>query len=103
MADFYTENYSAEGESVPVASGVQIAGHTWDLYKGPNGQMTVLSFVAPSNVQDFSGDLMDFFDFLVEDQGFDTSQYLKSAGAGSEPFEGTNAVFTTSAYSISIE
>ena len=65
--------------------------------------MTVYSFIASSTVNDFSGDMMDFFDYLVSSQGYDDSQYLISAGAGTEPFTGSNAVFTTSAYSISVE
>lgn len=66
--------------------------------------MTVFSFVSAdgSQVNDFSGDLKAFFDFLVEDQGYDEAQYLISAGGGSETFEGSDAVFTTTGYSISI-
>jgi len=101
-----SENYSAEGESIPIATGIQAGGQTWDLYKGPNGQMTVFSFVPANNggnVNNFSGDLIDFVDYLVDEQSFNESQYLISAGAGTEPFEGVDAVFTTSAYSITIE
>lgn len=66
--------------------------------------MTVFSFLSTSgNVESFSGDMKDFFDFLVSDQGYDDSQYLLNAGAGTEPFEGSNAVFTTSEYSLSVE
>lgn len=94
--------YGADGSATPVASA-NIAGVDWNLYKGPNGQMTVYSFLASSSVNNFSGDMKEFFDFLVSDQGYDDSQYLISAGAGTEPFTGSNAVFTTSAYSISVE
>lgn len=65
--------------------------------------MTVFSFVATSTVNDFSGDMKDFFDYLAESQNYDESQYLLSAGAGTEPFTGSDAVFTTSAYSISVQ
>lgn len=64
--------------------------------------MTVFSFVASSTTNDFSADLKDFFDYLVSSQGYDESQYLISAGAGTEPFEGTDVTFSTSAYSISV-
>ena len=66
--------------------------------------MTVISFVPSdgSQVTNFSGDLKDFFDFLASEQGYDESQYLVSAGGGTETFEGSDAVFTTSGYSIDI-
>lgn len=95
-------SYGADGAAVPVATA-DIAGQSWKLYKGPNGQMTVFSFVATSTVNDFSGDMKDFFDYLAENQDYDESQYLLSAGAGTEPFTGSDAVFTTSEYSIAVE
>lgn len=98
-----TGSYGADGKPEALATNVEVAGQTWDLYKGPNGQMTVFSFLATSTVNDFSGDMLDFFDYLAENQGYDTSQYLLSAGAGTEPFTGSDAVFTTSGYSISVE
>lgn len=66
--------------------------------------MTVFSFVPAdsSQVNDFSGDLKVFFDYLADEQGYDEGQYLISAGGGSETFEGSDAVFTTTGYSISI-
>ncbi|KAK4504735.1 hypothetical protein PRZ48_002697 [Zasmidium cellare] len=96
-----SSTYDAQGNPTPIGSAT-IAGTTWDVYKGPNGQMTVYSFVAPSQVTDFSGDLRQFYAWLVENDGFEESQYLISAGAGTEAFEGNECTFTTSAYSISI-
>jgi xyloglucan-specific endo-beta-1,4-glucanase len=72
--------YGANG-ATPVASPT-IANTTWNLYKGPNGSTTVFSFVADSEVPDFSGDIMDFFDYLTENEGLSSSQYLTSVGAG---------------------
>ncbi|KAH8672654.1 endoglucanase A precursor [Tricladium varicosporioides] len=82
----------------PVAT-TTINGVSWKLYSGPNGATTVYSFVASSQATSFSGDLMNFFKYLETNQGFPSSQYLVSIGAGTEPFTGSNAVFTTSAYS----
>jgi len=79
-----------------------VAGRAWNLYKGTNGQMTVFSFVAPSNVQSFSGDLKAFVTYLVGSQGLPASQILQSIGAGTEPFVGSNAKFTTTAYTASL-
>ncbi|KAF6822021.1 glycosyl hydrolase family 12 [Colletotrichum plurivorum] len=79
-----------------------VGGRTWNLYKGEHSQMTVFSFVAPSNVGSFSGDLKAFVNYLVNNQGLPSSQILQSIGAGTEPFVGSNAKFTTTAYSASL-
>lgn len=83
----------------PIAT-VTLAGSSWKLYKGLNGQMTVYSFVAAQQVQNFNGDLMDFIKYLTSKQGLSSSQILISAGAGTEPFSGSNAKLTVSEYSL---
>lgn len=90
---------SSTGSAV---STTTIGGVSFSLYSGDNGSTTVYSFVAESEATSFSGDLMDFFTYLESNEGFSTSQYLLSIGAGTEPFTGSDAVFTTSAYSVSI-
>ncbi|KAK2058629.1 family 12 glycosyl hydrolase [Colletotrichum caudatum] len=91
---------SASGS--PVARPT-VAGRAWDLYRGTNGQMTVFSFVASGgSVQSFSGDLKAFATYLVGSQGLPASQILQSIGAGTEPFVGSNARFTTAAYTASL-
>ncbi|KAB8300148.1 hypothetical protein EYC80_000375 [Monilinia laxa] len=79
-----------------------IAGVSWKLYFGPNGDTKVFSFVASSPVKNFSGDLNLFLKYLVSSQGYPSSQILTTIQAGTEPFTGSNAVFTTSAYSVAI-
>lgn len=86
----------------PIAT-VSLAGSTFKLYKGPNGSTTVFSFVASSQITNFSGDLMVFLNYLVSKQGLPKSQVLINIGAGTEPFTGSNAVFKTSAYSVSLQ
>ncbi|RDW74983.1 hypothetical protein BP6252_06125 [Coleophoma cylindrospora] len=90
---------SSTGSSVGT---VTVGGVTFKLYSGPNGSTTVYSFVAESEATSFSGDLLDFYTYLESNEGFSSSQYLLSIGAGTEPFTGTSAVFTTSKYSVSI-
>ncbi|OHE92471.1 glycosyl hydrolase family 12 [Colletotrichum orchidophilum] len=90
---------SATGSTIATPT---VAGRTWNLYKGVNGQMTVFSFVAPSDVQSFSGDLKAFTTYLVNSQGLPSSQILQSIGAGTEPFVGSDAKFTTTAYTASL-
>ncbi|KAH9206192.1 concanavalin A-like lectin/glucanase domain-containing protein [Leptodontidium sp. 2 PMI_412] len=91
---------SSTGSSVGTTT---IAGTTFDLYTGPNGDTTVYSFVATEQATDFSGDLLDFFTYLETNEGFSSSQYITTLEAGTEPFTGTDAVFTVSAYSVSIQ
>ncbi|KAK3703326.1 hypothetical protein LTR37_014538 [Vermiconidia calcicola] len=97
-----SSTYGADGSATPIAT-VALAGTNWTLYKGPNGDMTVFSFLADSEVTNFSGDLKEFIDYLASNQGLPSSQHLLSAGAGTEPFSGSDAVFTVSAYSLTIE
>lgn len=69
---------------------VTLNGVEWDLWVGPNGQMTVYSFVAKSTVTEFGGDLLYFFDYLVKNHGLPNNKYLKTVQAGTEPFTGTS-------------
>lgn len=80
-----SSTYGSDGDATPVAT-TTIAGTSWSLYKGPNGDTTVFSFVAASEVTDFSGDIKDFFNYLTTNEGLSTSQFLLSIGAGTEPF-----------------
>lgn len=85
------------GGAGPISSGgspityPSIGGVTWKLYKGPNGSTTVFSFVAESNQYNFSGDLRNFLSYIVNYEGVPNSQYLKSIGAGTEPFTGKSS------------
>lgn len=80
-----------------------IGGQSWSLYSGPNGDTTVYSFVAASSVESWSGDMLDFLTYLVENEGVSSDKYITSLQAGTEPFTGTDAVFTTTSYSMSVE
>ncbi|KAF4976412.1 hypothetical protein FZEAL_6916 [Fusarium zealandicum] len=80
-----------------------IAGTTWNLYKGMNGDVTVFSFVAPSNIGNFQADLLLFLTYLSSKQGVSRDNVVTSLQAGTEPFSGSNAVMTTSAYTISVK
>jgi xyloglucan-specific endo-beta-1,4-glucanase len=96
---------AALGGAGPISStGSTIAtptinGVTWKLYYGLNGSMYVYSFVAESEVTSFSGDMLQFFKYLEENEGVSSSLYLIDVQAGTEPFTGT-AELTTSAYSV---
>lgn len=45
-----------------IATGISLAGHTWSLWRGPNSNWQVLSFVSSSgDITTFSADLNEFF------------------------------------------
>jgi xyloglucan-specific endo-beta-1,4-glucanase len=96
---------AAIGGAGPISSTGQaidsttIDGTEWSVYSGPNGQMTVYSFVASKQVENFEGDLMEFFNYLVQSQSFKNSQYLIKVECGTEPFVGTDVTMTVSKYS----
>ncbi|KAK6330354.1 hypothetical protein TWF696_003450 [Orbilia brochopaga] len=110
-----TSNYEimiwlgAYGGAGPISSsGSTIAtptidGVTWKLYTGPNGSMTVYSFVASNApVTNWSGDLNNFIKYLTANQGVSKSQYLNTIQAGTEPFVGTNAKLTVTNFSVTV-
>lgn len=46
----------------PATSGISLASHNWTLWKGPNANWEVLSFVSEDgDITDFTADLNDFF------------------------------------------
>ncbi|KAF3096229.1 hypothetical protein TWF569_001871 [Orbilia oligospora] len=83
-----------------------IDGISWKLYKGPNGQMTVFSFVASNApVTSWSGDLNNFVKYLTSSQGLPSGQYLNTVQTGTEPFinnAGVTAKFTVTDYSVAV-
>ncbi|KAK1929439.1 Xyloglucan-specific endo-beta-1 [Phytophthora citrophthora] len=99
---------AAYGGAGPISSTgkaiatVTIGGNSFKLYKGPNGSTTVYSFVATKTITNFSADLLQFFTYLVKNQAFPSTQYLTTLEAGTEPFTGSNAKMTVSAYSAAV-
>jgi len=94
--------YSSNGTPKALATNLSIAGHTWNLYSGSNGSNKVFSFLPTgSAITSFSADINLFLKYLTANQGVSTSQYLKTAQAGTEATSGS-ATLTTSAYSIVI-
>ncbi|ETW74780.1 glycoside hydrolase family 12 protein [Heterobasidion irregulare TC 32-1] len=85
-----------------ITTGTQVAGHAWNLWKGPNANWEVLSFVSTDgNIQDFDADLNDFFQYLIDEQGVSSSQFVQAIQTGTEPFTGA-ANLVTSEYSVAI-
>ncbi|KAG2147883.1 glycoside hydrolase family 12 protein [Suillus bovinus] len=97
-------NYDAEGNAVPIATGISLENYTWNLYSGFNGVNQVYSFLLPKgsgNINSFSGDVYSFLSYLIDNEGISSSQYLTCAQAGTEVITGT-AQFTTYAYNLTI-
>lgn len=97
---------SGKGGIQPVGSQItnatEIAGHTWNLWKGPNANWEVLSFVsATGDLTDFNVDLNDFFKYLIAEQGVSASQYLQAVQTGTEAFTGS-AVLNIVSFSVSV-
>lgn len=54
--------YSIQPVGHQILSGLNIAGHTWNLWSGPNSNWQVFSFVISSGeVRNFNADLNEFF------------------------------------------
>lgn len=98
-----SSGYNSDGSATIVATAT-IAGHKFNLYKGPNGSTTVFSFLPASGeqIKSFDADVYPFFKYLTDSQGLPSSQYLTSFGAGTEPTTGSNAKFSVSKYSVVI-
>lgn len=85
-----------------ITTGTQVAGHSWNLWSGPNSNWHVFSFVsAAGDITDFSADLNEFFKYLVAEQGVSSSQFLQSIQSGTEPFTGS-ATLITKNFSVSV-
>jgi Glycosyl hydrolase family 12. len=98
---------AALGNAGPISStgssigSVTINGIPFKVWSGPNGKMTVYSFVAESTVNNFSGDMLEYFTYLIKNQGLSSSLYLIDVQAGTEPFTG-KADMKTSAFSVEV-
>ncbi|KAL8286154.1 hypothetical protein RQP46_004642 [Phenoliferia psychrophenolica] len=80
---------------------VTVGGKSWKLWTGTVQTWNIISFVAVDEISDFDMDLMEFFDYITENNGVSSSQYLTTVQAGTEPFTGS-ATLTTSSYSVSV-
>lgn len=84
--------------NTPIATPT-ILGTKWKLFKGPNGDTTVFSFVAPSNIKNWNGDLKEFFNYLTSNEGISAGMVVTSLQAGTEPFSG---MFKTYSFKIQV-
>ena len=84
--------YPISATGSPIAT-VNLAGQSWKLYYGLNGNMKVYSFVYANGVlNSFNGDVKVFWNYLVSSWGYPaSSQYLTSKLYRSDIYLSTNA------------
>lgn len=82
--------FNKVGPIQPVGAPVgtaTVGGRSWQLWSGNNGGNDVLSFVAPSAIDSWSFDVMDFVRATVARGMAQNNWYLTSVQAGFEPWE----------------
>ncbi|CAE6446301.1 unnamed protein product [Rhizoctonia solani] len=73
-----------------------IGGQNWAVFKGRVQTWDVYSFVASSELTNYNADLKPFFTYLSSSHGVSLSQYLVALQAGTEPFQKSGTLTTTS-------
>lgn len=81
---------------------VSLAGQTWDVWRGSNGQNDVISYVAHSSLSGLDFDIKHFIDHTVS-RGLATPDwYLTSVQAGFEPWENGAGLAVTN-FSVGVD
>lgn len=118
--------YGGVGPIGSLKANVNVGGRSWALYVGYNGSMKVFSFVAASPILNFQGNVKDFFNHLVSQEGFPASSQnlisesdlrvgecfawtdaqltclLLAVQFGTEPFTGSRTTFDVSRWSAEV-
>jgi hypothetical protein len=91
--------FNRVGSVQPVGSPVgsaTVAGRQWQVWSGNNGTNDVLSFVAPSTIDSWNFDVMDFARNAVSRGLASNDWYLTSIQAGFEPWQNGAGLAVTS-------
>ncbi|KAL5344138.1 concanavalin A-like lectin/glucanase domain-containing protein [Aspergillus crustosus] len=95
------------GSATPIGDVIAtatLAGTTWEIWNGYNGDMNVYSFVASEAVNSFNANIKDFWDYLTDNQGYPAdSQYLLTVQFGTEPFTGDETTLTVTEFTATLE
>ncbi|GAA96317.1 hypothetical protein E5Q_02983 [Mixia osmundae IAM 14324] len=71
----------------PQIGTVTLQGTTWTVHAGPVSHWTCISFVAPDNIEQYQGDVLDFVRWGVENvNGLNDELILNAVEAGTEAF-----------------
>ncbi|MFG1882831.1 cellulose binding domain-containing protein [Micromonospora sp. NPDC049102] len=88
-----------QGSIQPIGSVVgttNLAGRTWEVWRGSNGSNNVISYVASSAVSSLNFSVMDFINDTRNRGAITNSWYLTSIQAGFEPWQGGVGLAVTS-------
>ncbi|MGY4979222.1 GH12 family glycosyl hydrolase domain-containing protein [Streptomyces sp. 900105755] len=91
--------FNRVGSVQPVGSqtgSATVAGRPWQVWSGNNGSNDVLSFVAPSAIDSWNFDVMDFVRQAVSRGLAQDNWYLTSVQAGFEPWQNGVGLAVTS-------
>ncbi|BCB84952.1 GH12 family glycosyl hydrolase domain-containing protein [Phytohabitans suffuscus] len=83
--------FNRQGSIQPIGSSVgtgTVAGRTWDVWRGSNGSNNVISYVAPSPINSWSFNVLDFVNDIRSRGAITNSWYLTSIQGGFEPWNG---------------
>jgi cellulase/cellobiase CelA1 len=88
-----------QGPIQPIGSVVgttNLAGRTWEVWRGSNGSNNVISYVAPSAISSLNFSVLDFINDTRNRGAITNSWYLTSIQAGFEPWQGGVGLAVTS-------
>ena len=83
--------FNRQGSIQPIGSAVgttNIGGRSWQVWRGSNGSNNVISYVAPSPINSWSFNVLDFINDVRNRGAITSSWYLTSIQAGFEPWNG---------------
>ena len=98
-------NYGCNGypsSACPVATNVNIGGHTWNLYEGTNGSATVYSFLRTSNTNAATVNITQISQWLASNGYFSSSTNIHEIQFGFEITSSSNGNFTVNSYALNI-
>jgi cellulase/cellobiase CelA1 len=88
-----------QGSIQPIGSVVgttNLAGRTWEVWRGSNGSNNVISYVAQSATSSLNFSVLDFINDTRNRGAITNSWYLTSIQAGFEPWQGGVGLAVTS-------
>ncbi|MFI6262271.1 cellulose binding domain-containing protein [Micromonospora sp. NPDC051006] len=93
-----------QGPIQPIGSPVgtaNLAGRSWEVWRGSNGSNNVISYVAPSPITSLDFSVLDFIADVRSRGAITNSWYLTSIQAGFEPWQG-GAGLAVTAFSAAV-
>jgi hypothetical protein len=68
-------SWNAKGEPAVDVAGVSVGGHTWDVYRGTNGQNEVITFLCTNPVTTGAVDIKAILDWIKARGWFDAHRH----------------------------